>query len=293
MFRTYTFYVAGAMLILGTLFSGWGCAKQKADIPTWIQIDSMDLVTIPGQGSSNHHFTDAWVYANSNLVGAFQLPASVPVLGEGNTNIIIYPGIQLNGLTALRTQYLKTVRYQQDHNLVPGQTININPSYMYDTAVTFKYMEDFEGSGTTMTKSNGAAGEFLGLQSPEAFEGTHCGLLSNGNGTDSTAVASVESVDWYTLPKGDVGGIFFEFNYKCNTSFTVSVLAKPDGGGNPQKIGIIGLNQTNVWKKVYVALSPTTNSFTAGNQFKPILGFARQPDIPVQQVYIDNIKILY
>lgn len=283
-----------AFFFLATLWAGLGCAKEKAAIPAWIEVDTMNLETTNGQGSSSHRFTDAWVYVNSNLVGAFELPARVPVLAEGNTSIIIFPGVQLNGLTALRTPYLKTVRYEQYMDLIPAQTITINPTFAYDTLVQFIFMEDFEGFGATVDKSEGAYGEFEIKQGDpaSAFEGSGCGVLRH-SGAENT-ITQIETNAWYALPKGDVGGIYFEFNYKCNTSFTISLLCQPSAGGNNTKTGIIGLNPTyGEWKKIYIAISPTVNEYTIGNQFKPVIGFARQPDIATQEVYIDNLKVLY
>lgn len=288
-YRAYPMYV---VLLFAGLLAGWGCAKEKAPVPAWIEIDSMGLQTIGGQGSSSHRFTDAWLYINSNLVGAFEVPARVPVIAEGNTRVMIYPGVQLNGMTSQRTPYLKTVRYDQYIDLVPTETVKINPVYKYDSLVLFRYLEDFEGSSITLNRSEGSNGDFIQLSNAGgiAFEGNGCGMLSY-DGAENTS-SQVETNDWFLLPKGDMGGIYFEFNYKCNTSFTVSVLAKPNDGA-VTKIGIIGLNATDVWKKVYVALSPTTNGYTAGNLFKPVIGFARQTDISKQEVYIDNLKILY
>lgn len=279
---------AGLPLLLWT---GSGCAKEKAGTPAWIQVDSFPVTTTVEQGSRYQHFTDAWVYVNSNLVGAFELPARIPILAEGPTEVFLYPGVQLNGLSALRTPYLKLDRYQETLNLVPGQTTEINPTLEYDSLVQFKLVEDFE-NGSKFQKSDGAYGDYLPLENAwgVAFEGQGCGYLTH-NGAENT-VTQMETLDWYTLPTGDVGGIYLEFNYKCNTSFTVSLLAKTYDG-LISKIGVIGINATSTWKKIYIALSPTVNSFTTGNQFKPAIGYTRQIDIATQDLYIDNVKILY
>lgn len=280
-------------LILAVPLLIWsGCAKEKAPIPAWIEIDSMTLSTIyADQGSANSRFTDAWLYVNSNLVGGFELPARVPVLAEGNTNVLIWPGIQVNGIAGLRSPYLKVVPYQQNHNLTPGGVLKLNTIHEYDTTVLFKYLEDFEGSGgVSITQSNNSAGEFLGVNSAAvAFEGNNCGLIRH-NGADNT-ITEIETLNWITLPKGGVG-IFFEMNYKSNTSFIISLLAKPIDGPN-KKIGVIGINPSPEWKKIYITISPQVNDFALGNQFKPLIGFARQPSIGTQEVYIDNLKILY
>lgn len=283
-------YLAAALLPLW-LVAGSGCAKEKAGNPAFIEIDTISL-NAQNHGSSSSHFTDAWIYINSNLLGAFELPARIPVLQEGNADVIIFPGIQLNGLSTVRTQYLKTVPYQGSLNFVPGQTIKMNPVLKYDSLTVFEYMENFEQAGVTIDKSEGAYGQYTRiLGAPQiAFEGGGCGLLTH-DGAENT-ITQIETNNWFTLPKGDVGGIYFELNYKCNTSFTVSLLAKPSDGV-VQRIGVIGINPSPTWKKMYVGISSTVNQYTAGNQFKPVIGYSRNPSIPVQEVYIDNLKMLY
>lgn len=295
--KIYRFHFFPLVALSLLLLAGFGCAKEKAGTPAWIEIDSLDLSKVGVtnlEATSSSRFTDAWVYVNSNLVGAFELPARVPILAEGSTNIIIYPGIQVNGLTALRSPYLKINRYEQDWNLVPNETIHINHTYTYDSTVAqtgFRYVENFDDQNSqTFGLSSGAYGLFADTDL-DPFEGTRCGLLQH-SGAENT-ITQAENVNWLTLPKGDVGGIYFEMNYKSNTSFTVSLLARPSDGSATQKIGVIGINPTDTWKKIYITLSPTVNGFTTGNQFKLAIGYSRQPSIAIQQVYLDNLQILY
>lgn len=292
--NTYFLYLSAFLFAATLLILGSGCAKEKADMPTWIEVDSIKLNAQPGAGSSNSRFTDVWLYANSNLVGGFELPARVPVLANGNTNIILIPGIQLNGLTGLRAPYLKVQRFEENLNLVPGETIKLNPVLQYDTTVLdhLLLIEGFENQASSFVLSNGSAGEYVTFSSSPAvaFEGNGCAMVRH-TGAENT-IAQIEAFNWITIPKGDAG-VFFEMNYKSNTSFTVSLLCKPLDGPT-QKVGVIGINPTSgEWKKIYITLSPTVNSFTTGNQFKPVIGYARQADIPSQEVYIDNIKVLY
>lgn len=279
-------------VILAVCFLWQSCAKEKSGTPAWLEIDSLELDPANTQLTKSHNFTDAWVYVNSNLVGAFELPARIPILAEGNANVIIFPGIQVNGLTALRAQYLKTVAFQQNMNFVPGQTNHLNYTFKFDTLVVKVINEKFEGGISQFQKSAGAYGEYTTVNSSQSFEGGWMGLIRH-NGQEST-IAQIENTTWMQFPKGDVGGLFLEMNYKSNTSFTVSLLCRPSNGSADQKIGVIGISPTNgEWKKIYITLSPTVNDFTIGNQFKIAIGYSRQPDIPVQEVYLDNIQVIY
>lgn len=289
---THKAVVAASAVFL--IFLSAGCSKEKAPLPAWLEIDSLRLTSnYIDQGSASSRFTDGWVFVNSNLVGGFELPARVPILAEGSTDLILYPGIQVNGFSGLRSTYLKVLPFRQQVNFVPGQTVKLNPVFQYDTLVQFPLLEDFEGnSGELFIKSPGTSGEYIRVSnSPQiAYEGNSCALIRH-NGAEST-LAQIEALNWLTLPKGGMG-IFFEFNFRANTSFVVSLLCRPSDGGPVQKLGIVGLNASETWKKIYITLSPTVNNFTTGNQFKPVIGMARQPEIPVQEVFLDNIKVLY
>lgn len=289
--------VLPSAFLLILLVSAWSCGKEKSRIPAWIEIDSLGLSAKPGQGSGSHAFSDAWVYADGNLLGAFELPARVPVLpqSDDSTLINIFAGIRQDGLTATRTPYLKTVGYEKKFLLAAGETFRINPVYAYHPSLKFVYLEDFESLfDESVTRSEGAAGEFEQTQGNPAmaFEGTGYGVLRHAGAENTTA--QIETFEWFTLPKNDVGGIYLEFNYNCNTPFTVSLLCKPNDGSADTKTGMLGLYPTNgEWKKIYIALSPAVTAYTAGNRFKPVMEYSRQTDIATQEVYLDNLKILF
>ena len=71
-----------------------------------LQIDSVSLDTnYYEQGSNFKAITDAWVYVDDGLIGAFELPATIPVLAEGKHKLEIRPGIKLNGISSTRAPY--------------------------------------------------------------------------------------------------------------------------------------------------------------------------------------------
>ena len=80
--------------------------NPSEDEPSYIHIDSISLTTdYTAYGTASHKITDAWVYVDNELIGAFELPANVPVLKSGVHNINIRPGIKLNGIAATRSYY--------------------------------------------------------------------------------------------------------------------------------------------------------------------------------------------
>ena len=90
------------------LFMLQGCnlVNPKEDIPTYISMDSVFLQsTVPViHGSVSHKITDVWVYYNRELLGAYQLPARVPVIAKSRGQLQIVAGIWEDGLSGIRAK---------------------------------------------------------------------------------------------------------------------------------------------------------------------------------------------
>ena len=67
----------------------FSCNKFDGDqtIPAYIHIEKITLADNPiiSEGSLSNRITDAWVYVDDELIGAFELPATFPVLKKGET----------------------------------------------------------------------------------------------------------------------------------------------------------------------------------------------------------------
>ena len=87
-------------LVTIALITFSSCAKldQQEAIPSYVYIPSLKLQVSPDQGSSFHQFKDVWVYANNEYVGAYEMPAIIPIVSSGNTENQIYAGFRINGM---------------------------------------------------------------------------------------------------------------------------------------------------------------------------------------------------
>jgi hypothetical protein len=73
-----------------------GCKDNPEQIPVYLDIQPFKInETGPGKWQN---ITEAWLYVNGEFLGAYSLPAKVPVLAEGNTEIWVYPGVKENGI---------------------------------------------------------------------------------------------------------------------------------------------------------------------------------------------------
>src|SRR5689334_23258519 len=75
-------------------------------VPVVVACDTIGFhVTNASQGTNSSSITDMWLFVDGNLLGAFELPAHIPVLAEGSHTLTIRPGILINGIKGSRGPY--------------------------------------------------------------------------------------------------------------------------------------------------------------------------------------------
>lgn len=258
-------------------------------IPTYIQIDSVQLVsTVSGlHGSVSHKITDAWVYYERQLLGAFQLPARVPVLTEGRGQLQVVAGIWENGLsgTRVRNPFFTVDTFTFDPS--PTQTIKHTPVFNYrttDTPLVKYYVEGFEQGNsfvhkdgdTTLTKTNLPG---------EVFEGDWSAKVVLSDTT--TSFESITSQE-YLLPPGRE--CYMELNYKTEMPLLVRIEAFY--GGSYIYSDVIGLNTKDNWTKIYINLTGFASTFQNA-KFKIIIKGSLTDGVLSAKTFIDNFKIIY
>lgn len=135
-----------------------GCYKFEGEqtVPSYLSIDTIRFSTdYATQGSNTHNISDAWVYVNGQLIGAFELPATFPVLARGKQRLEIRPGIKLNGIAATRVPYpfMKPI-VLENFSFYEDSIVSINPQTTYYENLRFAWKEDFERKSITLEKTN-------------------------------------------------------------------------------------------------------------------------------------------
>ena len=93
------------IILLIVVFSSCKKDQFKAEIPSYIHIESIDLETDSFEGSDSQNLTDAWVTMDGNFLGAFELPCTIPILSDGAHEFRVSSGIKANGISATRIIY--------------------------------------------------------------------------------------------------------------------------------------------------------------------------------------------
>jgi len=277
------------------LFTAWltSCEiiNPAEKIPAYIRIEKIDLsvsdTSSSGQGSRSHKITDAWIYVDDQIVGAFELPRTIPVLFEGNHKVTIKAGIKMNGIAATRTQYPFFSAFIQDVELTPGKVTTMTPVVSYHTSTIFDWIEDFEGSGFKINKSPHGTDTAMKTTTvtSEVFEGVKSGVVYLEasrpffEGVSSTA---------FNIPKA-TSPTFLEMNYKCNQGFAVGVYASNSNNG----LVSLYLNASPNWNKIYINLGDAINTIGYNPPFTFFVGMVKDADNPLPLLYLDNLKIIH
>lgn len=290
---------ATALLGVSVLLTSCEVLDPPEETASYVHIEEIDLVILnPGEeGSGSHAIIDAWVYANDNLIGAFELPATIPILASGNTTITIMPGIKQNGISSTRVRYPFYNRHEEVVSLIPGEIIDVFPVVEYYDNAEITVIEDFESAGINFDRGSTSDTNLVTITTPShVFEG-------NGSGE---AYLDVDGGMNYWESRSDLnlvipGGndVYIEINYACNDTMLVGIVAENILGST--KKGILFLtptfngNGTPVWKKAYIDVSTEIGSAVDADTFEVYFEMLKTggsyPHQPV--AYLDNVKICH
>lgn len=270
-------------------FVSCNIVNPKEDIPTYIHIDSVRLSpTVPAvHGSVSHKITDVWVYYERELLGAYQLPARVPVLAKNKGQLQVIGGIWDNGLSGTRAKYPFFIVDTFTFNAKPTDTIQHIPVFTYRTTDTpsIKYfIEGFEqgnsfikkGGDTTFAKTNNLA---------DKFEGDWSSIVELND-----TIKSFESITTQNYVAPPNRECYMELNYKSDIPLLIRIELLFQGAYI--KSDVIGLNAKDKWSKIYINLKGFTTTYQNAS-FNIIIKGSLPADKLSSKTLIDNFKIIY
>jgi hypothetical protein len=274
-----------------TLLTLGSCEKFEGDqtIPSYIHIDSIHLTTdYSTQGTASHSITDAWVYVDDDLIGTFPLPATFPVLKEGKHQVTVYAGIKKNGIATTRTAYPYYKPMVKTINLVPDSIVSLgNMGTTYTETTEFLWREDFENIAISLdtTTRSMVPITLTPIGSPLTFEGAHSGRVDLDTANN---FFECETHNQFNIPAAPV---YLELNFNTTNRLTIGVYIYSDV--YLYEVPIITLFSTNgKWKKIYIDLTTTLNSYYGSYTFKVYMGTYKEPGNDPTQILLDNFKLV-
>ena len=263
--------------------------NPEEGIPSYIHINSIQLQINDSikEGSSSHKITDAWIFIDDELLGAYELPVTFPVLKEGKHILKIKAGIKVNGIANTRDQYPFYDFFTENINLIKGSTIEVSPVIEYYNTTVFKWIEDFDSVGISLEpESNSDTTINIINASSLVFEGTGSGELTMNS---NMVIAEVFTSTDYQLPNNKTP-VYLEFNYKNNFTFVVGIYSNLPSQSIQKRI--LWINTSDEWNKIYIDLTTDVSAETTALDYKIFFG-VNNINNASPKIYLDNIKLVH
>ncbi len=292
-------YISGGIFFLFWICFSGACnlIDPEEPAPAYLYVPEFRLQTNPAsQGSDSHKITDIWLTADGRFLGVYSLPATVPVLAEGQTGIIIEPGIKNNGINGASISYPLYRIYETTVDLIPGKTDTIRPVTFYISNLKVAAIDDFESPGRLFNKVLNDSGDGMVSTGDDAFEGNFSGLITLDKDRPVVEISTTRLFQDLTATSPVV---YLEVNYKAEAPVVFGVIGYVGGpGGLSNPILDPGFAPKDTWNKIYFNLSPllTDPQYTGGYQL------VLQAFIPQEngrlvrdsaRILMDNIKLLH
>ncbi|MFN3530843.1 MAG: hypothetical protein ACK417_13035 [Bacteroidia bacterium] len=279
-------------LALVAVFSGCSLFyTQDEGIPAFIHIPAIDLSTIYAeQGTASHNIRDVWVFIDSDVQGVYPLPATFPILQEGNIRFQMSAGILVNGIAATRAIYPFYAQFDTTVNLQRGRTDTIRPQVVYNSLITFGWLEDFESQGFSIRTSPTSDTSVSRTTNPEeVFEGTSAMAFA----IDARApFFAAETNQAFNFPGGGGRPVFLELNYRNNQTFDVGLqIIESDGQFVNAPIVTLAASG-NEWRKQYINFTPFVQG-RSGVTYRIIFRALHAGGAEPGRVFIDNLKLIW
>ena len=281
------------------------CTKDqfKAEIASYIHIESIDLETDSFEGSDSQKLTDAWVTMDGSFLGAFELPCTIPILADGAHEFRVSSGIKANGISATRIiypffeicdLYIKDGdTYQASTsnivNIHKDSTIVLKATTSYKENITFLFVEDFEDAGAVIESTENSDTSLIKTNIDSlAFEG-YSGEIHLDSNHDFFEIMSAEFVPLNGLYNTSM----LEMDYRCDHSFKLGVTVKSAETGLIDLYESIQINPSEDWNKIYVHTTYQVNLGNSNDEFGIFIGTVKSTSSEKASFYFDNIKWLH
>lgn len=252
---------------------------------------------------------DVWVFqGNNKILGGYELDSQlyIPVQNLEEKQFTFQGGVWEDGLSALHRIYPFWKPYTTTLKLD-----RTNPKDPEPVALKFEYISTakeaiYAGSGTidgenfdrislafdTLTGSTAV----LVRQNYEVFEGNYSGHIALNSTNNYIEIISHKNEEGMSIPVPSV--CWLEITYKSDVNIDITVLAKSTSSPDYVINSKGGLVPRSQWTTAYINMDYLLgNGIITGQTYRYKLNlrakFNENLGKPVQNIYLDNIRILW
>lgn len=278
--------------------------NPEVEIPAYLYVEKADFIAanFEQEGTSSSKITNIRVRVNGQTIGSFSLPALVPVIANGNTDIAIDAGIKLNGLSQQRPEYPFYTPYETRINLTKGKIDTIVSVFNYVDYIKFALKEDFESAGLkfssvseskVLEKTQESSLLFHYPNEPNNFSG-----IIQLPFQDTINFFEIKTTDPIYLDATSTTVCFVEMNYRFEENVEIGIYAYSSSSAYSNRqysiCNIIGTPDSE-WGKIYINLTDVMLDATVNmtmSHFDIYLKCGISSNKTARFLF-DNIKVIY
>lgn len=280
-----------------------GCEKFEGDqtIPSYIHIDTIKMADNPSllEGRLTNNFPDVWVYVDQQVLGCYELPATIPVLADGPHEIALYGGIKFNTMSGTRGIYPFTApKIVDEFNFVKDSVIVFNPTVKYYDNTDFVWIEEFDFTNPETislieSSSSDTTLSYIYRDTDDPLYG-RLGSQSGIGYVDAKnrvfeVTTHVEPENGFTFPQG-VSPVMLEMEFNINNTMMVGLFIRDNG--IIQHPVVVLKSTDGEWKKAYINFTPTISANFSATNFNVFFRADWDGSSETGVIMLDNIKLL-
>ena len=290
------------------LISMVSCNTDEAAKPTYVKINALHLNTdYSEEGSAHSNFTTVWLNLNGQSLGAFELPAMVPmILKEGSNDLRIEAGINTNGISSFRSinTSFSPIEYNLEYSssgsapdtlVIPESELIFN----YRSFFAVNIVEDFDDPGINFQRTNFSDTNLMKVNDADSI----FNFTPYGSNTAEPNVASglivlddlnprldLLSTVGYDIPLG-TQNVYLEVTYRSNTQIGFGLWANlPTGDRGDITAGVLPKSD---WNKIYINLISEFQAYQGATDYQIMIRAQKDDNTDEGRIYLDNIKLVY
>ena len=288
--KTTSLYIALLATILG--LTSCDVINPEEQVPAYLDIQPFTLTTSAGsQGSTSEKITEVWVFADGAFLGAYSLPATVPVLSVGPTEIELQAGIKDNGISSTPEPYPFYEPYIINLNLEANKIEQIQPTTRYTSDTKFAFIEDFEDLRPRIFTETIFGETGIVRTQSEVFEGSYSGQFSLER-ENRPLVEITSATEFNGLQDGGVF-VYLEVNYKSDAPVAWGIAGARSTATGQEQFYDPGFTSSEEWNKIYFNLSRIIFDSQIEDYKIAFQAFLTESSPDSSNVYLDNIKLVH
>ncbi|MCB0570724.1 MAG: hypothetical protein KDC66_13205 [Phaeodactylibacter sp.] len=271
--------------------------NPEEGIPAYLYVPDFTFTTnTVTEGSASEKITDVWLSVDGDFLGAYTLPAFIPLLEVGERDIVLQAGIKDNGINATPDIYPYYQDYRVTRTLTPDMVDTLRPAIRYRSDVNFAFIENFEGNSQIFQDVRRGSLDQIQLTNTDVFEGNGACLITLDT---SMSIFEVATNDYFTGLADKSTLVYLEVNYKSDVPVVFGLVGNTLNGSASQEVLVLnpGFTPKDQWNKIYFNLSYIITEIGL-DKYQVVF----QAYIPIENgqlsrnqahVWLDNIKLLH